>query len=113
MRIIKLNAIDSTNTYLKQICDVDLLEDYTIVTAKHQTLGRGQMGTIWNSENAKNLICSVFKDASKISIEQHFYISIVTSLAIAKSLHSFNTPQIECKMDQTTFCQKARKFVEY
>ena len=43
MRIIKLNAIDSTNTFLKQICSVDLIEDYTIVIADYQTNGRGQM----------------------------------------------------------------------
>ncbi len=97
MRIIKLDAISSTNTYLKHLRDVEVLKDYTIVIAKHQTQGRGQMGTIWNSDKSKNLICSVFKDASRVSVEQQFYISIVTSLAIVKSLQSFNIPKLFVK----------------
>ena len=97
MRIIKLDAISSTNTYLKHLSDVEVLKDYTIVIAKYQTQGRGQMGTIWNSEKSKNLICSVFKDASRVSVEQQFYISIVTSLAIVKSLQSFNIPKLFVK----------------
>jgi BirA family transcriptional regulator, biotin operon repressor / biotin---[acetyl-CoA-carboxylase] ligase len=97
MRIIKLNAIDSTNTYLKQICDGEMLKDYTIVITKYQTHGRGQMGTVWSSEKAKNLMCSVFKEASHISVDQQFYISIVTSLAIVKALRSFNIPKLNVK----------------
>ena len=46
MRIIKLNAIDSTNSYLRTLSNEEVLEDYTVVMAKHQTHGRGQMGTI-------------------------------------------------------------------
>lgn len=97
MHIIKLNAINSTNTYLKQLSDVEALKDYTIVTAKYQTQGRGQMGTIWNSEKSKNLTCSVFKDTSKIEVEQQFHISIVTSLAIVKTLQSFSIPKLHVK----------------
>ena len=97
MRTIKLNATGSTNTYLKQISDAKALEDYTVVTAEYQNKGRGQMGTIWTSEKAKNLICSVFKDGSKIAIEQQFYISIVTSLAIIKALQGFNIPKLYVK----------------
>jgi len=97
MHIIKLNAIDSTNTYLKQISSLETLEDYTIVTAKHQTLGRGQMGTIWDSEKGKNLMCSVFKKDYVVSIENQFYISMATSLAIIKALQSFSVPKLYVK----------------
>jgi BirA family biotin operon repressor/biotin-[acetyl-CoA-carboxylase] ligase len=97
MRIIKLNAIDSTNTYLKQLISKKAIEDYTTVTAKYQTQGRGQMGTIWNSEKAKNLMFSVFKNGCAVSIENQFYISIATSLAIVKTLHSFSIPKLYVK----------------
>lgn len=97
MRIIKLNAIDSTNSYLKQISSNDAIKDYTTVTAKYQTHGKGQMGTIWNSENSKNLICSVFKDCSKILVKNQFYISMVTSLAIIKTLQSFSVQKLGIK----------------
>jgi len=61
MRIIKLDAIDSTNSYLKKLCLTESVDDYTAVIAENQTEGRGQMGTVWNSETSKNLTFSVFK----------------------------------------------------
>ena len=60
MKIIKLDAIDSTNSFLKELAHNTSLENYTIVTAKEQIKGRGQMGTHWVSEPNKNLLCSVY-----------------------------------------------------
>ncbi|PKQ43645.1 biotin--[acetyl-CoA-carboxylase] ligase [Confluentibacter flavum] len=97
MRIIKLNAIDSTNSYMRRLSSEENLDDYTIVTAKHQTQGRGQMGTVWSSENSKNLMFSVFKDTSKFHVEYPFLISMVTSLAILKTLQSFSITKLTIK----------------
>lgn len=97
MRIIKLDAIDSTNTYMRRLSTEENLEDYTIVTAKHQTQGKGQMGTVWSSETSKNLMFSVFKDTSKLQLEYPFLISMVTSLAILKTLQSFSITKLTIK----------------
>lgn len=97
MRIIKLNAINSTNSYLRKLSTEDGVEDFTTVVAKHQTHGRGQMGTVWNSESSKNLTFSVFKDVSELHIEHAFYISMVTSLALIKALQSFSIPKLSIK----------------
>jgi BirA family biotin operon repressor/biotin-[acetyl-CoA-carboxylase] ligase len=59
MPIIKLDAIDSTNDYLKQLAKEKWLENYTAVMALEQTKGRGQMGAKWVSESGKNLTVSV------------------------------------------------------
>lgn len=97
MHIIKLNATDSTNSYLKEIWNTPLVKDYTVITAKYQNKGRGQMGTYWESEMSKNLICSVFKDSSEILITHQFYISMVTSLAIIKALEKLQLPKLNIK----------------
>ncbi len=55
MYIIKLDAIDSTNSYLKAMSAVNLPKDFTVVVADHQTQGRGQMGTVWQTEDGKHL----------------------------------------------------------
>ena len=89
MNIIKLDAIDSTNTYLRQLSAIEPLQDGTVVVAKHQLKGRGQMGSLWNSQEAKNLTFSVFKDVSFITFEQHFCINLAVSLAVFKALQSF------------------------
>ena len=97
MRIIKLNAIDSTNSFLKEMIYKEVIEDYTIVVAQHQTNGRGQMGTVWDSDRGKNLMFSVFKDLSSYVVEFPFYISMAISLAILKALETFNIPNLRIK----------------
>jgi len=97
MHIIKLNAIDSTNSYLRELASKKLLDDYTVVITKNQTKGKGQIGAVWNSEKDKNLTCSVFKRNSGVSIDNTFYISMVTSLAIIKTLQLFQVPKLVVK----------------
>ena len=97
MRIIKLNAIDSTNSFLKEMIYNEVVEDYTVVIAQHQTRGRGQMGTTWQSETGKNLMFSLFKDLSVHVVEFPFYISMAVSLAILKALQQFNIPDVRIK----------------
>ncbi|MEM6722365.1 MAG: biotin--[acetyl-CoA-carboxylase] ligase [Bacteroidota bacterium] len=97
MKIIKLDAIDSTNTYLRQLSLKEKLTDFTVVTAAAQTAGKGQMGTKWDSEKGKNLTFSVFKKVSCLENEEQFYISMATSLAIYKALKHFQIPKLAIK----------------
>ena len=55
MRVIKLNAINSTNSYLRKLTMVEFVEDYTVVVANEQTHGRGQIGTVWRSQAVPRL----------------------------------------------------------
>lgn len=97
MQIIKLNAIDSTNSFLREMIYNEVVVDYTIVVAKHQTKGRGQMGTVWNSDDGKNLMFSMFKDLSMHDVEFPFYISMAMSLAVFKTLKTLNIPDLSIK----------------
>lgn len=97
MKIIKLDAIDSTNTFLRQLSNTELLEDFTIVIAASQTAGKGQMGTKWSSEKGKNLTFSVFKKISCLETDEGFYISMATSLAIYNALSYFQIPKLAIK----------------
>ncbi|MGY0393145.1 biotin--[acetyl-CoA-carboxylase] ligase [Bizionia sp. KMM 8389] len=97
MHIIKLDAINSTNSFLRALSSSNKIEDYTVITANYQSNGRGQRGSIWNSESGKNLMFSVFKDIPFLKFQDNFYISIVTSLALAKTLQQFLIPKIRIK----------------
>ena len=97
MRIIKLNAIDSTNLFLRSLCLDTHVEDFTVVVAKHQTKGRGQMGTVWSSQDAKNLTFSVFKRFDNLKLDQQFVISMVSSLAVINTLKKLNLPKLSVK----------------
>ena len=89
MKIIKLNAIDSTNSYLKKLVATHNVENYTVVLAKEQTVGRGQMGTSWVSEQGKNLTFSILIKVKELKTSAQFYVSMAISLAILEVLNTF------------------------
>ncbi len=97
MKIIKLNAIDSTNTYLKQLAKETFLQEETVVLTNRQLSGRGQMGNKWLSREGQSLTFSMFKAFEKLRIEQQFMISMVVSLAIVNALKSLNVPKLTIK----------------
>ena len=97
MNIIKLNAIDSTNDYLKNLLVKKTLDNYTIVTAEFQYKGKGQVGGVWESQVSKNLMCSIYLSNPTIKLNNQFDINMIVCLAIKKSLNKFNIPQISVK----------------
>jgi BirA family biotin operon repressor/biotin-[acetyl-CoA-carboxylase] ligase len=95
--IIKLNAIDSTNAFLKRLNKEKSLDDYTIVTAKKQTEGRGQRGAYWQTKPGKNLIMSVFKRLPALEGELQFFLSMAVSMAVVRTLEHFKVADVKVK----------------
>ncbi len=97
MKIIKLDATHSTNLYLKDLMSKTSLEDFTIVVTEAQTLGRGQMGTVWVSDPFKNLTFSVLKDLTSVRMTNPFELNICISLAIYNALSKLGIPNLKVK----------------
>lgn len=97
MKIIKLNAIDSTNTFLKELAHDSELENYTVVVADAQLKGRGQMGTTWLSDPGKNLLCSVFVTFSGFPVIHQVLVNYAVSLAIINTLKIYKLPNLAIK----------------
>ena len=55
MLLIKLDATDSTNAYLKDLLVSQNPPDGTVVQTNWQKSGRGQLGRKWLSDPGKNL----------------------------------------------------------
>ena len=97
MKLIKLDAIDSTNEFLKGLSNNQLVENFTVVSAESQTHGKGQMGSIWVSETSKNLIMSILVRDFVTDINQIFDINIVVSVSILNVLEDFSIPELSIK----------------
>ncbi|PAM95239.1 biotin--[acetyl-CoA-carboxylase] ligase [Flavobacterium sp. IR1] len=97
MKLIKLDAIDSTNDFLKGLASKDELDNFTVVTAENQTKGKGQMGSKWESEIGKNLIMSVLVKDFLYNNKDVFNLSIIVSLAVIRALKLFNIPDLSIK----------------
>ncbi|MEY4462971.1 MAG: hypothetical protein RLY98_1512 [Bacteroidota bacterium] len=97
MKLIKLDAIDSTNEFLKGLSAQQDLENFTVVTAENQTKGKGQRGAVWNSEVGKNLIMSVLIRDFLTDINAIFNLNIAFSLAVIAALKKKNIPDLSIK----------------
>ncbi len=97
MKLIKFNAIDSTNTFLKDMADNMLVENYTVILAKQQTSGRGQMHTRWESEPGKNLTCSVFVTLERVPIAKQKFLNFAVALTVYNILDRFAIPNLAIK----------------
>lgn len=97
MNLIKLDAIDSTNDFLKELSKKQVVENFTVVVAKNQTKGKGQMGSTWNSESGKNLIMSVLvKDVLK-DVDEIFHLNVAIALSVIQVLEELNLPKLSIK----------------
>lgn len=97
MEIIKLNATNSTNTYLKNLLKEKQVKDLSCIWALSQTQGRGQQGAKWISEPGKNLTFSVLKKFENLHSEYHFLLNMEVSLAIFRALKKLYIPDLAVK----------------
>lgn len=84
-KFIELEEVDSTNNFLlhyKPFRPVAM----TLVTADHQTAGRGQVGNHWESDPAKNLLFSILVFPASVPASQVFVLSEAIALSIAQTI---------------------------
>jgi BirA family transcriptional regulator, biotin operon repressor / biotin---[acetyl-CoA-carboxylase] ligase len=97
MKLIKLDAIDSTNEFLKELSKNQDLENFTTVVAEYQTKGKGQMGAKWISDKGKNLIVSTLIKNYTLSIDTIYNLNVMVSVAIVAVLKELNFDSITIK----------------
>lgn len=91
--------IDSTNSYLKNLIDQGLAQEFGVVTANRQTAGRGRKSRKWQSfpENLHFSVCL----QPKIDPKYLPQISLISVLALANVVNQL----IEKSSDLEIFCK--------
>ncbi len=108
MKIIKLNAIGSTNSYLINLGKNEVLEDPTIVLANKQINGRGQQGAAWQSVPQQSLTFSVFNRLYDLSVSDISSIAFAASLGVQKALKKLLIPKVEIKWPNDIMSQSKK-----
>ena len=96
-KIIKLDAIDSTNDWLKEKFLQGNCIEGDLVWVNDQTNGRGQRDNRWISAPGKNLTFSLFKVFGKLLVRDQFLINCSVTLAILMALKEINIPDLSLK----------------
>ena len=97
MKLIKLDAIDSTNIFLKELIIKGEIKNFTAVTSKYQTSGKGRNNNIWLDEPSKNLNFSLYKEFNSFKIENKFLLNIISSISVFNLLKKYNLKNLSVK----------------
>ncbi len=87
--LIKLNRVDSTNTYAIHLMSNESTPEGTVIWALDQFEGRGQRSNTWTSKAGENLIFSLVLKPSFLPINSQFGLSMMTSLALVDCLDNW------------------------
>lgn len=81
-----ISTTNSTNTLMKELlAKGEWREGERFLYTAFQTAGRGQAGNGWESEEGKNLLCSILLPPRK----DLFYLNVLVSVAVHKVIRSF------------------------
>ena len=97
MHLIKVNAINSTNSFGREMFRANPMMPATCIVAEKQLQGRGQRGTIWESIPGQNLTFSVVYPKPGIPPGHQFLLSATVATSIVRTLASFNLPKLKVK----------------
>ena len=96
-KIIKINAIDSSNNEIKRLYRQKLATNGLVVWVLEQKNGRGQGEKKWLSETNKNLTFSVFLDSNILSYHSQISLNLITSLTVKKVLNFYGISNLAIK----------------
>lgn len=92
--VVHLLEVDSTNRYVRDEAAVLWKNrgtgDFAIVTAGHQTAGRGQRGNTWNSNAGENLLFSILvRPGETLEVSKQFLLSQAVALSIHDAMKCY------------------------
>ncbi|MFW6223169.1 MAG: biotin--[acetyl-CoA-carboxylase] ligase [Bacteroidota bacterium] len=87
--IVNLDEVDSTNNYAKSLLCHNSVPQGSVVSALHQTAGRGSGGTSWWCPKGQGLLLTYILYPGDMSVSDHFVINQAVSLALADFIRSY------------------------
>ena len=92
--IVHLLEVDSTNRYVRDEAAALWKNrgtgDFAVVTAGHQTAGRGQRGNTWNSNAGENLLFSLLvRPGETLEVSKQFLLSQAVALSIHDAMKCY------------------------
>ena len=94
--LIRLSTVDSTNRYVRDEAATlwaksGFADGLVVVSAEHQTAGRGQRGNTWNSNAGENLLFSILiRPGEALKVAEQFLLSQTVALALHGAMKSYD-----------------------
>lgn len=95
MKFLKFDVINSTNDYLKE--HINEFENYDIVSAKIQTLGRGRRGNTWLSSEGMAMFSFLLENEYNLNIEDYTKLPMIVGIAVLSTLKKISNENFTFK----------------
>ncbi len=96
-KVVYLPKCHSTNSLALQLATNEHASEGTVVISEEQLAGRGQRGNTWESEPGKNVLMSVILQPRFLIPTRQFFLTVVVSLAVRKTLSQYGLQNIKVK----------------
>jgi BirA family biotin operon repressor/biotin-[acetyl-CoA-carboxylase] ligase len=103
-RFIHLSETDSTNKYLQRLSETEEIPSGSVALADYQTAGRGQTGSVWESDAGLNLTFSLLFRPANLPANRPFALSETASLSVKYTLDKY-IPDISVKWPNDIYCK--------
>ncbi len=91
---LTFDTLPSTNEYALDLLAKSKPSEGTVISAHHQTAGRGQYGSCWDSEGGKAITLSVIFRPVFLNISRQFDLNIAVALAVHDLIRK-NAPDVD------------------
>jgi len=81
-------TVESTNDIAKDMLSKTKPTSGSVIIADFQTKGRGQRSNSWESDDGKNILCSIIL-LHQIDTELYFYLNKIACIALVETLDQF------------------------
>lgn len=94
---ILVESCDSTNTFLSEMIANTNLPEGTVVATNRQLRGKGQRGSVWESEDFLNCTLSILLKPNFLHIGEQFFLNMTISNAVRNSIQYFLSTKVLVK----------------
>lgn len=81
-QLIRVDRAESTNKLAAELIELSKVQHGSVILAREQTAGRGQMGRTWISQPGKDLTLSIVLRTPSLRVEDQFLLSKMAALAV-------------------------------
>ena len=90
-------SLPSTNLYAAELLSKSKPSEGTVISAVHQTAGRGQIGSSWEAEAGQNLTLSVILYPSFLPVHRQFLLNQAVALSVKDFITRYTEKPVKVK----------------
>jgi BirA family biotin operon repressor/biotin-[acetyl-CoA-carboxylase] ligase len=95
--VLAYDELPSTNSYAQTLLAKSAPSEGTVISAQHQTAGRGQIGSKWYSEAGKSICASTILYPRFLPARQQYLLNLSVALALREALATYCPQQVRVK----------------